>query len=136
MWQADSVLHCCEKRVHFSVINRSLVMTQSCLIYVATFNFGNLFDEYMQIGNAVLNDETDTIGMYDYFGSHAIISDETAFTIRKYCNFSPDAVTQSDTCIDATNDADYNIEAVDIYNIYAPLCFDGNLTTKPKKTSV
>ncbi|KAI3739150.1 hypothetical protein L2E82_29547 [Cichorium intybus] len=87
------------------------------------------------IGNAVINDETDTIGMYDYFGSHAIISDETAYTIRKFCNFSPNAVTQPDTCIDATNDADYNIEAVDIYNIYAPLCFDGNLTSKPKKTS-
>ena len=74
--------------------------------------------------------------MYDYFGSHAIISDETAYTIRKYCNFSPDAVTQPNTCIDATNDADFNIEAIDIYNIYAPLCFDGNVTTKPKKTSV
>lgn len=90
----------------------------------------------MQIGNAVINDETDTMGMYDYFGSHALISDETAFTIRKYCNFSPEAVTQPDSCIDATNDADSNIEAIDIYNIYAPLCFDGNLTTKPKKTSV
>ncbi|KAJ9558222.1 hypothetical protein OSB04_012836 [Centaurea solstitialis] len=87
------------------------------------------------IGNAVINDETDTIGMYDYFGSHALISDETAYDIRKYCNFSPDAITQPDRCIDATNDADYNIEVLDIYNIYAPLCFNGNLTIKPKKTS-
>ncbi|XP_071690091.1 serine carboxypeptidase-like 40 [Rutidosis leptorrhynchoides] len=87
------------------------------------------------IGNAVINDETDTRGMYDYFGSHAIISDETASAIRKSCNFSPNAVSQTDTCINATNDANYNINAVDIYNIYAPLCHDGNLTTKPKKTS-
>ncbi|KAI3742899.1 hypothetical protein L1987_60597 [Smallanthus sonchifolius] len=87
------------------------------------------------IGNAVINDETDTRGMYDYFGSHAITSDETAFTIRNYCNFSPNSVTQSLTCIDAVIDASYNIDAIDIYNIYAPLCFDGNLTTKPKKTS-
>ncbi|KAI3676649.1 hypothetical protein L1987_86261 [Smallanthus sonchifolius] len=73
--------------------------------------------------------------MFDYFGSHAIISDETAFTIRNYCNFSPNAITKSRTCIDAIIDAYYNIDAIDIYNIYAPLCFDGNLTTKPKKTS-
>ncbi|KAF5822335.1 putative carboxypeptidase D [Helianthus annuus] len=87
------------------------------------------------IGNAVINDETDLIGMFDYLGSHAIISDETAFAIQKYCNFSPNAVTQSDMCIDAAKDVGYNTEAVDIYNIYAPLCFDGNLTTNPKKTS-
>ncbi|KVI00809.1 serine carboxypeptidase-like 40 [Cynara cardunculus var. scolymus] len=87
------------------------------------------------IGNAVINDETDTMGMYDYFGSHALISDETSYDIRKYCNFSADALTQPDKCIDATTDADYNIEVLDIYNIYAPLCFDGNLTIKPKKMS-
>lgn len=84
----------------------------------------------------MINDETDTIGMYDYLGSHAIISDETAFAIRRDCDFSPNAITQPDTCIDATNDAGYNIEAIDIYNIYAPLCFNGNLTAKPKETSV
>lgn len=87
------------------------------------------------IGNAVINDETDTMGMYDYFGSHALISDETAYDIRKYCNFSSNAVTQPDKCIDATMDANYNFEVLDIYNIYAPLCFDRNLTIKPKKTS-
>lgn len=107
------------------------------MTYVTSINLNFLkMNLYLQIGNAVINDETDTIGMYDYFGSHAIISDETASTIRNDCNFSPNAITQPDTCIDATNDADYNIEALDIYNIYAPLCFDGNLTRKPKKTSV
>ncbi|XP_076916222.1 serine carboxypeptidase-like 40 [Bidens hawaiensis] len=87
------------------------------------------------IGNPTLNDETDLKGMIDYFGSHAIISDETVFAIRKYCNFSPNADTQSDKCIEAAEDIGYNIQVIDVYNIYAPLCFDGNLTKNPKKTS-
>ncbi|KAI7745952.1 hypothetical protein M8C21_011758, partial [Ambrosia artemisiifolia] len=87
------------------------------------------------IGNAIINDATDFKGMIDYLGSHAIISDETAFAIHKYCNFTPNAFSQSDRCIDAAKDIGYNIEAVNIYNIYAPLCFDGNLTTNPNKKS-
>lgn len=90
----------------------------------------------MQIGNPTINDETDLKGMIDYFGSHAIISDETVFAIRKYCNFSPNADTQSNECIEAAEDIGYNTQVIDIYNIYAPLCFDGNLTKNPKKTSV
>ncbi|KAL2514582.1 Serine carboxypeptidase-like 40 [Forsythia ovata] len=50
----------------------------------------------MQIGNAVINDDTDTKGMYDYFESHALISEETLNKIKKYCNFSSDSSQESD----------------------------------------
>ena len=52
----------------------------------------------MQIGNAVINDETDEQGMVDYLGSHAIISDQDVYQIHKYCDFSPNATTQSREC--------------------------------------
>lgn len=87
------------------------------------------------IGNAVINDETDERGMYEYFATHALISDETAQKIQKYCDFSPNATSQPAECSSATTQAAAAINPIDIYNIYAPLCFSSNLTATPKKTS-
>ncbi|XP_062115555.1 serine carboxypeptidase-like 40 [Humulus lupulus] len=87
------------------------------------------------IGNAVINDESDERGMYEYMGSHALISDRTATAIQNYCDFSPKAA-QSDKCDNAMKEVDRDTYYVDIYNIYAPLCTSSNLTSKPKSASV
>ncbi|KDP31724.1 hypothetical protein JCGZ_14937 [Jatropha curcas] len=50
---------------------------------------------------------------------NAVINDETDYT-----------------GIAATDKADNDALFLDIYNIYAPLCFGGNLTTHPKRASV
>lgn len=85
----------------------------------------------------MINDETDNRGMYDYFASHALISDEDAQKINKYCDFSPDAKSQNRQCNDATVAANRDTYYLDIYNIYAPLCTMANYTTpQPKKVSV
>ncbi|XP_015881553.2 serine carboxypeptidase-like 40 isoform X1 [Ziziphus jujuba] len=88
------------------------------------------------IGNAVINDETDSKGMYDFLASHAIISDDAANTIRKHCDFSPNATSQTDECTEATDQVEKDIYYIDIYNIYAPNCASTNLTSRPKKASV
>ncbi|GAV77987.1 Peptidase_S10 domain-containing protein [Cephalotus follicularis] len=88
------------------------------------------------IGNAVINDETDNRGMYIYYYTHALISDETAYKIQKYCNFSPSDTTESEKCNAASIKADDDTDPIDIYNIYAPLCFTDNVTSKPKKPSL
>ncbi|KAJ4970367.1 hypothetical protein NE237_003466 [Protea cynaroides] len=88
------------------------------------------------IGNAVINDETDQIGMYEYFWTHALISDETNYFIKKYCDFSPAATTESSLCLKGANEANTDINSINIYNIYAPLCFSNNVTVQPKKASV
>ncbi|KAL0413676.1 UNVERIFIED_CONTAM: Serine carboxypeptidase-like 40 [Sesamum radiatum] len=85
------------------------------------------------IGNAVIDDETDVKGMYEYFATHALVSDETTNRIMKYCDFSPNATQQSDECNEAATEADRCINPIDIYNIYAPLCSNSSLTDKPKK---
>lgn len=82
----------------------------------------------------MINDETDSIGMYDYFRSHAIISDETNDQIHKYCDFSPNVTDQSNECNTANEIVDRDLQHIDIYNIYAPLCMNKNLTSKPKPT--
>lgn len=90
--------------------------------------------QILQIGNAVINDKTDNQGMYDFLASHAIISDEAAHDITKYCNFS--AINQTSECNAAVDEASNDTSFIDIYNIYAALCKNPNLTTHPKKNSV
>ncbi|KAE9588762.1 putative carboxypeptidase D [Lupinus albus] len=58
----------------------------------------------IMIGNAVINDETDNRGMFDYLDSHAIISDQAAHDINTFCNFSSDVIPiQCQTTIDEYN---------------------------------
>ncbi|KAI3744026.1 hypothetical protein L1987_57098 [Smallanthus sonchifolius] len=88
------------------------------------------------IGNAVINDETDIVGMYDYFHTHALISNETRDQIRKQCDFSPNVTKQTDECNKVTDHVDRDLDDhIDIYNIYAPLCLNQNLTSSPKRMS-
>nr|DAD42467.1 TPA_asm: hypothetical protein HUJ06_000697 [Nelumbo nucifera] len=89
----------------------------------------------IMIGNAVINDETDTKGMLDYFWTHALTSDEDKYAIDKYCDFSPGA-NITDKCIEAVNEDYEDIDPIDMYNIYAPLCHSSNLTEKPKLASI
>ncbi|RDX68142.1 Serine carboxypeptidase-like 40 [Mucuna pruriens] len=84
------------------------------------------------IGNAVINDGTDLLGMYDYLASHAIISDKAAY-IDKACDLS--SKNQSE-CDAASAEIEKDLEYIDLYNIYAPLCKNTNLTALPKKSSI
>lgn len=85
----------------------------------------------------MINDETDTRGMYEYFASHALISDEVEAEIQKQCKFTVPESEESDECRMAGSIADYDTHGhIDIYAIYAPLCHNSNLTSKPKKSFV
>ncbi|CDP16358.1 unnamed protein product [Coffea canephora] len=87
------------------------------------------------IGNAVINDETDTKGLIDYFASHALISPESSRKLHEDCKFSSDAET-SDGCNDIVTKLRTIAGNIDIYSIYYPLCLDGNLTSIPKMFSI
>ncbi|CAM8972951.1 unnamed protein product [Rhodiola kirilowii] len=78
------------------------------------------------IGNGLLNDETDTWGSLDNFWSHNLNSDETFHGLRANCNFSS-MLSVTEECIRFYNKAWNEIGDIDIYNIYAPLCFDSAL---------
>ena len=88
----------------------------------------------MQIGNAVIHDKTDGLGMYQYFGSHALVAQRTVRQIEKHCDTYPEVMTKK--CNAALDEVDLNLANLDIYNIYAPICHDSNLTAKPKKVTV
>ncbi|CAL0310995.1 unnamed protein product [Lupinus luteus] len=88
----------------------------------------------IMIGNAVINDQTDNQGMYDYLASHAIISDQVMHDIHTFCNFSSGTIPSQ--CPTALDEYIQDISFIDIYNIYAPLCNNPNLTSFPKKNSI
>ncbi|XP_028776305.1 serine carboxypeptidase-like 40 [Neltuma alba] len=88
------------------------------------------------IGNAVINDGTDSKGMWDFLASHAIISDQAARVVNKLCDFSELVANQSSECSAASDEIEKDLGYIDIYNIYAPLCLNSNLTSLPKPPSV
>ncbi|KAL8230894.1 hypothetical protein R6Q57_000672 [Mikania cordata] len=72
------------------------------------------------IGNAWIDDNTSTEGIYDYYWTHALNSDETNAGINKYCDYI--SGNFSDTCEEYQSQGDNEYGEIDIYNIYAPLC--------------
>ncbi|KAA8528565.1 hypothetical protein F0562_035920 [Nyssa sinensis] len=72
------------------------------------------------IGNAWIDDNTSIKGIFDYFWTHALISDETIKGINKYCDFLTGNF--SNTCYQYQGQGEEEIGEIDIYNIYAPLC--------------
>ncbi|KAH0452099.1 hypothetical protein IEQ34_019398 [Dendrobium chrysotoxum] len=76
------------------------------------------------IGNAVLNDATDQMGMVEYAWSHAIISDELHAIILKECgSFQEDGDRPaSPGCSPALRAFLQAYSDIDIYSIYTPVC--------------
>ncbi|KAL5992712.1 hypothetical protein ACLOJK_013631 [Asimina triloba] len=73
------------------------------------------------IGNAWIDDETSVRGMYDFFWTHALMSDEVHQGISFNCNFSSEGAP-SDACIDFLDRGGAAVGNVYIYNIYASHC--------------
>ncbi|KAK7316633.1 hypothetical protein RJT34_00248 [Clitoria ternatea] len=89
------------------------------------FNHQSINLKGIAIGNAWIDDATSTKGIFDYFWTHALNSDQTHELIEKYCDFSAENV--SSICVNATRRALIEKGSIDFYNIYAPLCHDSSL---------
>ncbi|GLT71094.1 hypothetical protein SLA2020_431350 [Shorea laevis] len=72
------------------------------------------------IGNAWIDDITGTRGRYEYYWSHALISDDTIAGIRRSCDFATG--WRSPKCDLFQRQVDKEIGLLHFYNIYAPLC--------------
>ncbi|KAL7604256.1 hypothetical protein Lser_V15G18899 [Lactuca serriola] len=83
------------------------------------------------IGNAWIDDNTSYEGMYDYYWTHALNSDETNEGIKKYCDYVTGNF--SEECYKYQGQGDGEYGGIDIYNIYAPLCHH-NTTQKSGTT--
>ncbi|KAG8371061.1 hypothetical protein BUALT_Bualt13G0047800 [Buddleja alternifolia] len=74
------------------------------------------------IGNALIDDTTMGLGLFDHFWTHALNSDETHRDIFKFCNFVND--TASEQCDSVVDKAFEELGDIEINNIYAPICLN------------
>ncbi|TMW85269.1 hypothetical protein EJD97_023415 [Solanum chilense] len=81
-------------------------------------------------GNALLDDETRNSGSYDFYWTHALISDEVHDGIVKNCNFSTETST-SEACDKYTSEADSCQANIYSYNTYSQLCNSSSYTSLP-----
>ncbi|XP_034689117.1 serine carboxypeptidase-like 35 [Vitis riparia] len=82
------------------------------------------------IGNAVINDETDDMGLIEFAWSHAIISDQIYHGIMKNCDFKSDNLTN--LCINYVEGFLEAYSDIDIYSIYTPVCLSSSKETYRK----
>ncbi|KAK4340262.1 hypothetical protein RND71_041724 [Anisodus tanguticus] len=80
-------------------------------------------------GNAFIDIETQNRGSYDFYWSHALVSDEVHEGIVLNCNFS--APSLSDSCYEYKKQADFSRGDIYYYDIYAPLCGTPQNTSLP-----
>ncbi|XP_059314075.1 serine carboxypeptidase 1-like [Lycium ferocissimum] len=72
-------------------------------------------------GNARLDDEAMSRGTYDFYWTHALISDEVHGGIVSNCNFSAEA-SNSEACYEYIAQADSSQANIYDYNTYSQLC--------------
>lgn len=87
----------------------------------------------MQIGNSLLDDETDQRGMIDYAWDHAVISDQVYHDIKTTCNFTEDPV--SSECSIKLNEYFAVYRIIDMYSLYSPTCVS-NSSSREQRTAI
>lgn len=80
----------------------------------------------MQIGNALMDDETDQTGMIDYAWDHAVISDGLYHDIKATCNFS--LPKPSNSCITFLDKYFDVYDIIDMYSLYTSTCPNTNFS--------
>ncbi|KAK3121355.1 hypothetical protein QOZ80_8BG0651340 [Eleusine coracana subsp. coracana] len=88
----------------------------------------------IMIGNGLIHQWTDVKGMYDFYWSHALISDEMADRVNKHCDFR-DGAEWDQLCIQVQDEVG-TFPGIDVYNIYASKCQSDRLITPPVTPSI
>lgn len=86
-----------------------------------------------QIGNALMDDETDQTGMIDYAWDHAVISDRVYHDVKNNCNFREVNVTNA--CNRSLDEYFAVYDIIDMYSLYSLVCVDSNSTMASSRSS-
>jgi len=81
---------------------------------------------FCKIGNPMLSILTDFQGVFDFFWTHAMISDEAHKSITKCLKLSPlgsDPHNQPPECADSGKSLADVCNVIDVHNIYARRCY-------------
>lgn len=82
------------------------------------------------IGNAVINDETDLLGIVDYAWSHAIISDQLYHKVKECAVMQTEADASASNCAAHFKGFMDSYSGIDIYSIYTPVCLTSSQTSR------
>ncbi|PAN43466.1 hypothetical protein PAHAL_8G237900 [Panicum hallii] len=77
------------------------------------------------VGNGVTDDRIDTIGMFEYWWHHGLISDETLESGLKVCLDGSTLIKPSPECQKIMDKATEEQGNIDVYSIYTPPCKNG-----------
>ena len=88
----------------------------------------------VQIGNALMDDETDQKGMIDYAWDHAVISDGVYHNITTTCDFSLSNLTKD--CKVELNKYFDVYKIIDMYSLYTPRCFSNSNSSRKEAPMV
>ncbi|KNA24331.1 hypothetical protein SOVF_016850 [Spinacia oleracea] len=91
----------------------------------------SVFD-ILQIGNALLDDDTDQRGMVEYAWNHAVISDRVYSDLKKNCDFSKKNLTT--LCNKALTQYFSEYRLIDIYSLYSPICVENQTSIDTRNT--
>lgn len=92
--------------------------------------YRSLANVFVQIGNAVLDDDTDQRGMIDYAWYHAVISDTLYHEISTRCDFSKANLTKD--CNQALDKYFEVYDIIDMYSLYTSTCTNSNFSAISK----
>ena len=76
-----------------------------------------------QKGNALIDDPTSFMGVYENLWTHPLNSDHTHKGIFTHCDFAREG-NETKECETFLEKASDEIGDIDIYNIYAPICIN------------
>lgn len=115
--------------------NKILEFQNECIeIHCTLSNFLGFLCKF-QIGNAWIDDATNTLGLVDYLWTHALNSDETHEGVITHCDFvNEDNSTKQ--CDNFIVKALEEMGEIDFYHIYAPLCINPTLKNSSTVGSV
>ena len=88
---------------------------------------------FFQIGNALLDDDTDKRGMVEYAWDHGVISDRVYNDLKRNCDFSKKNLTKE--CNKALNQYYAEYILIDIYSLYTPICIQNQTNTRGRRNT-
>ena len=96
-------------------------MVSACLSSLSIPLWLVLMNVCLQVGNGLMDDYHDSLGLYQYIWTLGFISDQTYSLLKLKCGLEP-FVHTSEVCLKALDIMDMEIGEIDQYSVFTPTC--------------
>ncbi|WZZ76493.1 hypothetical protein YC2023_087863 [Brassica napus] len=104
-----------------NTINLMGYMVSACLSSLSIPLWLVLMNVCLQVGNGLMDDYHDSLGLYQYIWTLGFISDQTYSLLKLKCGLEP-FVHTSEVCLKALDIMDMEIGEIDQYSVFTPTC--------------